>query len=437
MKKTLICTLAAVATVAGVVLYIKPSKISIASTEKSSHEVRVESPVETNDSTMPEKGDLRKSALSNDSGTTLLADNFLRASELLRQKIVEALEESDKDARHYRITEILKDLSPENWLGAIEAFQMHDLENPEGLNNAYPPKWKSEWEFFLQRVGEVAGKEAVLYFVGQNTPNSRTCFQAWTMVNQTEALEWLNTASLSSKTYPGIIKYMLYGSAMHGIAQTDPYLMVELLDQIPIKDRYRFTNPTGTNFVNILTESVGLNETEQVFLAMVDRAQINNELGSKFMSKTFTDLAAKSMLSRVVDGNGVDDAAAWLKGHMGQPYVDPTLIIETAENLTYKDPESAIEWLDSIHAEHPNLGESVMGYGRTIKAWSERDGVNAVAEWLNDHRDHPEYDRLAYSLAKNAWKTDPDAAIEWINSMSDEELKARLMKVNPFIQKRR
>ena len=136
------------------------------------------------------------------------------------------------------------------------------------------------------------------------------------------------------------------------------------------------------------------------------------------------------MQHMVLSGKGLENSATWLKGHMSQPYVGKKLIKKTVQKLTYKDPMSAIEWLDSSYANHPNL--EVTGYTTVIDTWAEEEGVNAVGEWLNNHSEHPQYDRLAFDLAKKMWKKNPDAAVKWLNSMSDEDLKAALMKKRPF-----
>jgi len=421
MKKSIIITLLAVGIIAGYML------INPANDVKESSQA--EPAVKTVISSTPKTVDLPNPSLSNESDTALLME------ESMRDQVASALEESNPEERYNRIMEILEHLSPENWRGVIEAFQMHDIENPQSYWNASPPKWKSEWKFFLQRVGEVAGKEAVTYFVGQNTHNCKACLNSWAIADPTEAIEWLSTTSLNTEIDP-VTRNKLYGAAILGMAQSSPYLITELLEQIPVEDRYLYANSLNKNLINLLTESLGINETEQLFLSMVDRAQINNEVNSKFISQTFVDLAANSMMSQLLDGTkGVEDAAAWLKDHIGQPYVQDKLIWETGEMLARKDGMLAIEWLDSSFAEHPNI--RVVGYGAAMHGWIEAEGVNVAAEWLNENSDHPEYDTLAYALAEKVWKTDPDAAIEWINSMSDEDLKAKLMKQKPFIQKRR
>jgi len=315
MKKTIIITLAAIGIIAGYML-LNPANDA----KDSTHKAQDESPAETNDSTIRETADLADPSLSNESDTALLMEKSMRdqassaleksmrdqASSALeksmRDQVASALEESNKVDRYNKITEILRHLSPENWRGAIEAFQMHNIENPQSYWNRSPSKWKVEWKLFLQRAGEVAGEESVSYFNGHNTHNCKVCLQSWATTNPAGAIEWLAAAKLDTVTDPDM-KNKLFGAAIQGIAQTeDAYLIVVLLEQLPVNARYKYSSSFGKNLINLLSESIGIDETEKLFFTMIDRAQINNELDSGYMSRTFTDLAAKSMMKQVMDG---------------------------------------------------------------------------------------------------------------------------------------
>jgi len=408
MKKTIIITLAAVGIIAGYML-INPA-------DDATGKAQDESPAETNDSTIPKTVDLPNPSLSNESDTALLTMESMRGQttssleKSMQDEIANAMKISNQNERYLNITEILKDLSPDNWYGALYAFK------------EYAKKFPREWEFFIGRSGEVSGREAMLYF--KNNNNRKICLQSWIMSNPDEAINWLKT-----ETDPYTQKRD-WGVAVKSIALSNPYSGVELLEQLPVNAREQYTGDLVKSFIKIH----GIEATERVFLAMVDRAAANNELDSPYITSMFNGLAVEVIPSMLKDDEvGLDNAAAWLNEHMGNSYVNNALLTDVVGMLARRDGSSAIAWLDYSFAQHPN--REPRGYATAIDTWTKVEGVSVVGDWLNKNNHHPAYDKLVFAHVKNLIKEDPELAMLWTNTISDEELKSNSIKKILFKKK--
>ena len=161
---------------------------------------------------------------------------------------------------------------------------------------------------------------------------------------------------------------------------------------------------------------------------MAEDILANDDPGTAYLTEMFTVLANETVATMLAEtDDGLNGSAEWLRGHLGQPYVTEAAVSRTLQLLTRQDGgEAAVEWMDGSMEEQPNMDPAL--YAPIIQEWGNIDGLEAVGGWLTDQADHPQYDRLVYTYATMVMRTDPERAVEWAKSISDEELRTELLR---------
>lgn len=87
------------------------------------------------------------------------------------------------------------------------------------------------------------------------------------------------------------------------------------------------------------------------------------------------------------------------------------------------DPQSAANWLAQQNVPESDMAGLVTGL---IARWSEYD-TEASAQWLNQMPPSPEIDRAVAVYTAQVAADDPEGAMSWAVSITDENLRNRLM----------
>lgn len=110
---------------------------------------------------------------------------------------------------------------------------------------------------------------------------------------------------------------------------------------------------------------------------------------------------------------GTDEAMGWLRtlptGERDQ------LIGSAGYSLMMADPEKGAEFLMEDATEE-NLSSR---YQTIVSGWANRD-LNAAGEWLNAQPASPAQDGARSGFAMQVARRDPESAMEWAKSVSDE-----------------
>ena len=99
-------------------------------------------------------------------------------------------------------------------------------------------------------------------------------------------------------------------------------------------------------------------------------------------------------------------------------------IQQIAPSLKWTDPERSADLLLSV-AETPE--ERQQAYSNTISAWAKKD-ANAAGEWLGRQAQGPELDRALQKFATAVAEKDPESAMAWADTVSDESKRAEAVK---------
>lgn len=333
-------------------------------------------------------------------------------AEDIRQQMAAGFHTPGLAERIMQVATVLRHLSPDNWRGALQAFEdarRQGEENPEA------------WAFFVRRAGEVIGKDAVTYFVGKNDLEAaRSALTGWASTDPSAALLWIGREA-GADTHRLIV-----GAAIRGLALTEPDLAVSAMEGIPIERRKNYVH----EFVASVAQGAGLQQTEEIVNGILRRAGTNGHAADDYVREIFADFAEMKARRAALSGDtaGLGD---WVKSHLGQPYADVSIIRGTAEQLARVDGPRALGWLDSLLAAGVGADPRVpMGYGAVLAMWAHKDGPTAVNRWLADNTNHPRYDymvgqyaaylaesnaaeatRLAATIKDPGWRTNTQKAI--------------------------
>lgn len=107
-------------------------------------------------------------------------------------------------------------------------------------------------------------------------------------------------------------------------------------------------------------------------------------------------------------------------GESASARLKSTLAAEWAES----DPAAAAAWLSSLSQDDPAVG---MAADNIIREWARYD-MNASAEWLNSLPATPELDRAVAGYTFQAAEEDPEVAMSWAESISNDRMRTHLME---------
>ncbi len=114
-----------------------------------------------------------------------------------------------------------------------------------------------------------------------------------------------------------------------------------------------------------------------------------------------------------------DKAAAWVEAHLGEPWVEESEIVgTTARAFAQRDPKGAVEW-----ASKTGLDQAT---NIAVATWCEQD-IGAAGKWMTENAHIPSFFDSASLVMEHLQQTDPAAAQEWADRISDSALRERLL----------
>jgi hypothetical protein len=161
-----------------------------------------------------------------------------------------ALSTPRRTERYQRLMAMLDDTTAENWNTLWKEYIRQTLE--EGRVH------ETEWSLFMNRVGEVAGPDAMEYFThnGQEqfTFNRREVLLGWAGLDPAGALAWLKEQPAESQPAE------FWGAVMRGASSNDTRLAMDLLSEIP----ENLSAPVVRSTADNLIQTEGLAHTAEL-----------------------------------------------------------------------------------------------------------------------------------------------------------------------------
>ncbi len=172
----------------------------------------------------------------------------------MRKLANHALSTPARTERYQRVMEMLDETTAENWQVFWQQFIGQTLN--EGRVH------ETEWSLFMNRVGEVAGPDAMAYFSthAQNefTFNRREVLDGWATADPQAAYDWLQNQPESERNAE------FWQSVLDGAAARDSKLALKWLKEVPPQ----FADQAVRGTVGSLIQSEGMEGTIAELTAM-------------------------------------------------------------------------------------------------------------------------------------------------------------------------
>ena len=227
-------------------------------------------------------------------------------------------------------------------------------------------------------------------------------------------------------------------------ATRDPAAAMAYLDEVP-RDHKMNRHSLHAHFVKGMAER-DLNGAA----AYAERNQYGRERGEsiEFLADTYMAKGGEFALRSWLDGideNGEnrrrsfkeyaivqaaealvkkdpETAKAWVEEYLDSGLVDGRALTAAAHGMVKDDPEGAVDWLMDV-SQGKDRSYAVAS---TIGRWADED-PNAAAQWLHRQELSPEMDPALSAFAREITREDPESALAWSNIITNDKRRAEAM----------
>ncbi|MBC8096644.1 MAG: hypothetical protein H7Y43_12615 [Akkermansiaceae bacterium] len=322
------------------------------------------------------------------------------SGERTRVRTFELLGEPNRIIRMRQLCELLAQLTPENWRGAIDGFAVQT--KTEG-------RWQvDEWNLMIERVGEVAGAEALAEAL--QTGNASDLFRARKLLTGFAAGD-AKAAMAWYREQPPERQQLLLNDLLAGLGRSDAKQAMAL-----ILDQPRETwEPNATSIISGAIQTGGFRAADDLFAAIRHSPNAPDPLKSKVLY----DLIKWQMTTGVEPAKLMD----WLDPYLAM--AGPNAVKETVTLAAKADPVKALAWLDQ-RASRMVPPQSSSAYA-IVAGIMQAQAPQQFATWMNANADHPHRDVMAQTAAAARLRSgQTNEAMQWKETIRDPQTREAL-----------
>ena len=278
--------------------------------------------------------------------------------------------------------EFLSSLSIDNWKEARDALALAYEEKKL-------PQSKNFQDKFWTRVGEVGGQAVAEELLRAGDPAFAKILKGWAKKTPQEMFDYYADLNLRSP-------------------EVQNYLQKTNSREIPLMDQ----------FSSGMIDEVLRNSDGRIGNTQLDSA---NDLIDHFLAKDKgkAESLMREFTERVIKGRDKETLKQWVSG-----YKEPELQAGTAQRVIEsgvfdKNPLEAVEFANSLDSTKAKRSALSSAYARLAGGVNGHD-PNITASELNAMEDGPERDFALNGFAHGLVRKDPEAAIQWASSISNE-----------------
>ncbi len=276
-----------------------------------------------------------------------------------------------------RLCELLTQLSSENWRGAVDAF---------AVQTATEGRWQlEEWHLMIERVGEVAGAdalgEAIRLGKASDIYRAQKILTGFASAEPKAAVEWFHNQAPE-------LRPQLLNSLLAGLGRSDASAAIALIFDQP----QQIWEPGAAQIVEAATQTGGFRAGEEIFESIRGRADVPDPLKGKILY----ELVQK----KITTGSDVPKLLGWL-----EPYVEilgPNAMKETLTYTAKADATKALAWVE-VRAGRMQSPQVPLAYG-IVGGNLQSQNPAEFAGWLAANPDHPQRDQMILGGAKTLLK---------------------------------
>ena len=318
-----------------------------------------------------------------------------------RLETFHVLSEPNRISRLRALAEMLEKVTPENWRWVREAFT--EQSKHTGRTHDF------EWALMLERVGEVAGAEALGPNGLRGTSEMPHLLAGHASRNADAAIEWFAQR-------PQDEQERLIAPLLSGIAQTDPRRALSFAALQGPEIWGRTIGP----IVHAAIQRGGITEAETL-LDVVPRSPDGERSPSE---QVFLELTMRKLH---MDGirNQPTELLAWVDEYLrpGSP-VGAASLRNIVARTSRTDAIGTLLWLEA-RAERLSPSQAAIAYGSVAQALQSQ-APEQLSSWMTSNPSHPQRDIVVEVMADSATSSgDVEAATSWASQIHDPAIRAR------------
>jgi hypothetical protein len=312
------------------------------------------------------------------------------------RRISSALADPDPIRRNASVAQMLLELDQSNVADMLSAFE----NAPGGRDN------DRFFNDFLFAWARVSGEEAVKYAMDPESPKRTrgdevTAVSGWAAVDPDAArqfVEGVENSDVRQWMHLGVLKEMVQNNLDGAISYSEQN----------VKSRARGEQ------MDRIADALVAQRGEQALIEWIngiDHTKKENDLLS------YKNYAVRIALDRTLKSNP-DMALQFVTDNAEQPFLSSETL-ERASRAAGDSIQDEMQWL-------VDLPEKVKGQRHAIGERFEdfiRDDFVGAGEWLAGQSLGPAYDEAIQDYAMSAAKDNPEAALSWVDRISDQRLK--------------
>lgn len=312
-------------------------------------------------------------------------------------KLKGALNDFDPIRRNATISQMLLELTPANASEMLAAFE----NSPGGREN------DRHFNDFLYAWARVSGEDALKYAMDPESPrrtrgDEMTAISGWAASDPNSAMSYVeNVENPETRQWMhlGVTKEMIKNDLDGAIAYSEKN----------VKSRAR--GEQMDRIADALMEQRG----EQGIIDWINSIDHTTKENDMLSYKTH---ALKQSVERIAR-NDREKAIQFIADNAQEPFVDSDTLERTSRYVSRTSIADEVQWL-------ADLPEGIKGQrhalGERFEEFIKEDFAGA-GEWLASQTLGPAYDEAIQDYAMSAAKDNPEAALAWVDRISDERLR--------------
>ena len=312
-------------------------------------------------------------------------------------KLKNALADSDPVRRNATISQMLLELTPANAAEMLAAFE----NSPGGREN------DRHFNDFLYAWARVSGEDAIKYAMDPDSPkrtrgDEMTAISGWAASDPDSAMLFVDQVENSDTRqwmHLGVTKAMIQNDLDGAIAYSEKNL------------RGRARGEQMDRIADAVMDQRG----EQGLIDWIngiDHTPKENDMLS------YKRGAIRESLSKIAR-NDPDKAVQYIMDNVTEPFIDSDSLERISHYISDTSIADEVQWLAELPEEVEGQRHAL---GERFEDFIKEDFVGA-GEWLANQPLGPAYDEAIQDYAFSAAKDNPEAALAWVDRISDERMR--------------
>ena len=314
-------------------------------------------------------------------------------------KLKSALADSNPVRRNATISQMLLDLTPRDVDEMLAAFE----GSPGGREN------DRLFNDFLYAWASVSGEDAVQYAIDPDSPkksrgayHAMTAIAGWAASDPNSAMlfvEQVENSDTRQWMHYGVTKEMIRNDLDGAIAYSERN----------VKGRARGEQ------MNRIADALMDQRGEQGLIDWINginHAEKENEMLS------YKKHAVRESLAKIAR-NDPGKAVQFITDNATEPFIDSESLERTSRYISDTSIADEVQWLADLPGEIEGRRHAL---GERFEEFIKED-FEGAGEWLSNQPLGPAYDEAIQDYASSAAKDNPEAALAWVDRISDERIR--------------